>query len=176
MTSRSATEQQAWTALESVMDPEVPVLSVVDLGIVRGVDAASDGSAVTVDLTPTYSGCPAILAIEEAVADALREQFAEVTVHTVLSPPWTTDWISDRGRAALREAGIAPPPPTRPAPAMRTSLALVDAAPATDPNIPHCPRCDSGDVERISQFGATACTSLWRCRSCLEPFEHFKAL
>lgn len=168
----------AWEALENVMDPEVPVLSVVDLGIIRDLALAASSDEVVVTLTPTYSGCPAIVAIEQAVADALREQFSQVEVRTALSPAWTTDWMTDRGRQRLREYGIAPPGPARVAPrgshasGMRTFATIgSDLQP-----FPDCPRCGSQDVERISQFGSTACKSLWRCCACREPFDHFKAI
>jgi ring-1,2-phenylacetyl-CoA epoxidase subunit PaaD len=149
----------AWALLREVPDPEVPAVDVVGLGVVRDVQV--DGDAVVVTITPTYSGCPAMLVIEESIADALRPHFAQVTVRTVLSPAWTTEWMSDEAREALRGFGIAPPRPLLP---------LVDArAPET------CPHCGSADVERISEFGSTACKALWRCRSCREPFDYFKA-
>lgn len=134
--------------LAAVPDPEIPVLSILDLGIVREVSAAR------VALTPTYSGCPATRAIEEAVRAALDAGgFEDVAIHTVLDPPWTTDWITPEGRAKLHAYGIAPP-----------SL----AATAT------CPQCGSTDTEELSRFGSTPCKALWRCRACLEPFDRFK--
>jgi ring-1,2-phenylacetyl-CoA epoxidase subunit PaaD len=134
--------------LDTVMDPEIPVVSVVDLGIVRDVTQSR------VTLTPTYSGCPATLAIERAVRDALDQAgFDDVTIRTVLDPPWTTDWISKRGAAQLYAYGIAPPSPS---------------ATAT------CPQCGSLDTEEVSRFGSTPCKAQWRCRSCLEPFDRFK--
>jgi len=137
--------------LDTVLDPEIPVVSVVDLGIVRGVRA--DPPAVLI--TPTYTGCPATVAIERAVRAALDEAgFATVPVETVLSPPWTTDWISDRGRKQLRDYGIAPP------------VSRVETV--------ECPRCGSADTIEISRFGSTPCKAQWRCRSCLEPFDRFK--
>jgi ring-1,2-phenylacetyl-CoA epoxidase subunit PaaD len=168
----SARAQDAWDALDDVMDPEVPVVSVVDLGIVREVEVAPDGSRVEVAITPTYSGCPAMLQIEQDIAAALQQQFAEVEVRTVLRPAWTTDWMSQRGRDRLREFGIAPPPGVAPA-AGRIANALPMAGGNTTTE---CPRCGSDDVERIAEFGSTACKALWRCRSCLEPFDQFKPL
>lgn len=145
-----------WALLEGVPDPEIPVISVVDLGIVRLIEAQSDGSVVVV-ITPTYTGCPATLVIEQQIAEAL-EQGAGVpfTIRTQLSPAWTTDWISDKGKQALKEYGIAPP-----------------ERGARD--IP-CPRCGETDVERVSEFGSTPCKALYKCRACLEPFDHFKCI
>ena len=141
---------EVWTVLESVPDPEIPVLSVVDLGIVREV------SPERVVLTPTYTGCPATLVIERMVRAALDEAgFEEVRIETTLTPPWTTDWISEAGRAKLKAYGIAPPRGA----AERTV---------------ECPQCGSTQTQEISRFGSTPCKALWRCRSCAEPFDHFK--
>lgn len=140
--------------LAEVEDPEIPVLSIMDLGIVRGVDC-SDG--VTVSLTPTYSGCPATEAIEAGVVAALEEHGVEnVSIERVLSPPWTTDWISREGREKLRVYGIAPPE--------RRARKVA------------CPRCNSNNTEIVSEFGSTACKASYRCLDCLEPFEYFKCL
>ena len=134
--------------LEGVPDPEIPVLSVVDLGIVREV--ATD----RVTITPTYTGCPATQVIERDIRTALDAAgYRHVAVETALSPPWTTDWISETGRAKLHAYGIAPPTPKG---AVR------------------CPQCGSGDTEEISRFGSTPCKALWRCRTCAEPFDLFK--
>ena len=139
-----------WAVLESVPDPEIPVVSVVDLGIVRDVAPGR------VTLTPTYTGCPATLVIETMVKAALAEAgFADVKVETVLSPPWTTDWISEEGKRKLLAYGIAPPRP-----AGEREVA--------------CPQCGSNETEEISRFGSTPCKAQWRCRSCLEPFDLFK--
>lgn len=165
----------AWKILASVMDPEVPQISVVDLGVVRDIRITSDASAIEVDLTPTYSGCPATEVIEQSVADALKPHFSSVTINTRLKPAWSTDWMTAQGRENLRTAGIAPPPTseqrkqTSPTSTMRTIATLGEAT-----DTPHCPRCSGEDVEKISQFGSTACKSLWRCRGCLEPFDYFK--
>ena len=140
--------------LSEVADPEIPVLTITDLGIVRDVDC-SDG--VTVSLTPTYSGCPATETIETSVVAALEERgVADVRIKRVLSPPWTTDWISKKGREKLRLYGIAPPE------RRQRSVA--------------CPRCGSEQTERVSEFGSTACKAAYRCDECLEPFEYFKCL
>ena len=134
--------------LETVMDPEIPVISVVDLGIVR--DVAED----RVTITPTYSGCPATEVIERTIREALdAADLAHVRVETELAPPWTTDWISDKGKAALAAYGIAPP----------------DLAKAAT-----CPLCGSTDTEEVSRFGSTPCKAQWRCKACLEPFDRFK--
>jgi ring-1,2-phenylacetyl-CoA epoxidase subunit PaaD len=159
-----ATTDDVWRLLADVPDPEVPVVSVVDLGIVRAVDVDADERGVRVDITPTYSGCPAMDAIRHDVEEALRGAgFDDVRIRTVLAPAWTTDWISDRGRTALAEFGIAPP-------AVRRSGAV------TVPLAVTCPRCGSPDTRELSRFGSTACKSLWRCRACGEPFDHFKVL
>jgi len=136
--------------LDHVMDPEIPVVSITDLGIVRGI--ATDPPRVQV--TPTYSGCPATIAIEQAVRRALDEAgYQWVHIERVLFPPWTTEWITERGRERLKAYGIAPPSP---------------AATAT------CPRCGSADTEEVSRFGSTPCKAQWRCKECREPFDRFK--
>ena len=147
---------EIWQWLEGVPDPEIPVVSVVDLGIVRSV--AWNGDRLDVGLTPTYSGCPATSVISRDVETALRDRGIEkLAVETKLSPPWTTDWISDKGRAKLLDYGIAPPDPVTRGPKA-------------------CPYCKSDNVHLISQFGSTPCKALWRCGSCLEPFDYFKCL
>ncbi len=158
-------EAAARRLLETVMDPEVPVLSVVELGIVRGV--AVQGGDVTVTVTPTYSGCPAMRTIEEEIRAALQAGgFRTVTVRTVYAPAWTTDWMPAAARDKLRAYGIAPPGP-----------AVQDAPVLLSPTVRRatCPFCGSRDTELRSEFGSTACKSLHTCRSCRQPFEHFKA-
>ena len=150
---------RAHEVLASVPDPEIPVLSVVDLGIVREVGVLADGD-LRVGLSPTYSGCPATATIREDVAAALeRAGLGPVRVVDVLSPAWSSDWISDEGRRKLREFGIAPP--------TRVDAPLLPVA---------CPRCGSVDTERLSEFGSTPCKALYRCRACQEPFDRFKCL
>ena len=157
--------QDAWAVLDTVPDPEVPVLSVVDLGIVRTLDVSDDD--VNVTLTPTYSGCPATEVIEASVVDALRHAGAgEVTVHTRLAPAWTTDWIAPAAAEKLRAYGIAPP---------HLSAAESQTLRFHPRNIA-CPRCASVNTQRLSAFGSTACKALYRCLDCLEPFEHFKPI
>jgi ring-1,2-phenylacetyl-CoA epoxidase subunit PaaD len=163
-----ARESRAWAVLDTVADPEVPVLSVRDLGIVREVRAS--GAGVEVVLTPTYSGCPATEVIERSVRDALAEAgFDPVHVTHRRAPAWSTDWISAAGRHKLRAYGIAPP----------SGLAAADAVQPIGIRSRQslaCPRCGSTDTERLSAFGSTACKALHRCLSCREPFEHFKPI
>ena len=148
--------EQVWRVLRSVMDPEIPVLSVVDLGVVRYVHA--DGGALHVGITPTYSGCPATEVIQRSIREALaREQLEDVTVETVLSPPWTSEWLSEEGRRKLEAFGIAAP----------TARSAANVA---------CPRCGSREVERLSEFGSTPCKAHYRCGDCLEPFDVFKCI
>jgi ring-1,2-phenylacetyl-CoA epoxidase subunit PaaD len=161
----------AWRVLDGVLDPEVPALSLTDLGIVRDVRSAAEGGTDVV-LTPTYSGCPATEVIERSVVDALDSAgLGPVRVTMQRAPAWTTDWISADGRRKLREYGIAPPGPVDPALGAPIRLVRRAAAAAVE-----CPRCGSTNTERLSAFGATACKALYRCRACREPFEHFKAI
>ena len=152
-------EARIMAAVADVPDPEIPVVSVVDLGIVRGVRA--DPPAVLI--TPTYTGCPATLAIELSIRAALDDAgLGDVAIQTTLSPPWTTDWISERGRRQLKDYGIAPPPRGQPGNTLRA------------PEPVECPRCGSTETVEVSRFGSTPCKSLWRCTACLEPFDRFK--
>jgi len=161
-------EAAAWRMLEGVLDPEVPALSLPDLGIVREVHAGADGLEVV--LTPTYSGCPATEVIEQSVVEALDGAgLGPTRVITRRAPAWTTDWISADGRRKLREYGIAPPSPVRP-PAEGRPVRIVRRERV------ECPRCGSADTECLSAFGSTACKALYRCVACREPFEHFKAI
>ncbi|WP_283138903.1 1,2-phenylacetyl-CoA epoxidase subunit PaaD [Rhizohabitans arisaemae] len=151
-----------------VVDPELPMLTLADLGVLRDVAVDPDG-AVTVSLTPTYSGCPAMAEMRAAVTARLQAAgFADVRLRTVLNPPWTTDWITPAGRRKLAEHGIAPPG-RAPGP---VPVALTLTRRAAVP----CPRCGSADTTETSRFGATSCKALRRCRSCLEPFEHLKEI
>jgi ring-1,2-phenylacetyl-CoA epoxidase subunit PaaD len=155
--------ERARAVAGAVRDPEVPVLTIADLGVLRDVTIADDG-AVEVSVTPTYSGCPAMDTIRSDVDQALRAAgFAAVRVRTVLAPAWTTDWMTDAGRAALEEYGIAPPGPRA-----RGPVALALAV--------KCPNCGSVRTRRLSRFGSTACKALWQCGDCAEPFDHFKTL
>lgn len=163
--------ERAWQVLAGVPDPEVPVLSVRDLGIVR--DVIDHGEELEVVLTPTYSGCPATEAIEQGVLCALESQGlgpARATLRR--APAWTTDWMSEEGKRKLAEYGIAPPARVEPAQAGVQAIRIFRRAP--DPIA--CPRCGSRNTERLSSFGSTACKSLHRCLDCREPFEHFKPI
>jgi ring-1,2-phenylacetyl-CoA epoxidase subunit PaaD len=163
--------QRAWAVLQQVPDPEVPAISVCELGIVRAVQPADDG-LLEIVLTPTYSGCPATEAIERSVLEAIEAaRLGPARAVTRRHPAWTTDWISAEGRRKLREYGIAPPGPTTTADT--APIRIVRRTPAAPV---HCPRCDSPQTERLSAFGATACKALYRCLACREPFEHFKPL
>jgi ring-1,2-phenylacetyl-CoA epoxidase subunit PaaD len=167
MTTASA--DAIWTVLEGVMDPEVPVLSVVDLGIVRDVHIDEAGG-VTVSVTPTYSGCPAMAVIEHEIVDALiRSGWSDVRVRTVYSPAWTTDWISEEGKQKLVAYGIAAPPP-----ALGRSDELVPLR-RNEPVVP-CPYCGSTSTSVRSEFGATACKAVMFCEHCRQPFELFKSI
>jgi ring-1,2-phenylacetyl-CoA epoxidase subunit PaaD len=156
---------RAREAVAAVTDPEIPVLTLGDLGVLRGVDIAADG-ALEVTITPTYSGCPAMKAMELDLQGALaRAGLADARVRTRLAPAWTTDWMSAEGREKLRAYGVAPPA----AKASRRALFGAETAPA-------CPRCGSPRTTKISEFGSTACKAHWRCESCLEPFDAFKCI
>lgn len=160
-TDTESLRARAWDAVAAVCDPEIPVLTIADLGVLRAVSIGADGR-VEVAITPTYSGCPAMHTIALEVETALaRAGIADARVRSVLAPAWTTDWLSEDGRRKLRAYGIAPP-----AGAGRAAL-FGEATVA-------CPRCGSADTERLAEFGSTACKALWRCRGCREPFDYFK--
>lgn len=164
--TRTATVEDARAAAAAVLDPELPVLTIADLGVLRAVTVEDEGAAV-VTLTPTYSGCPAMEVIRRDVVDALRAAgFTRVEVRTVLAPAWTTDWISEAGRRALAAYGIAPPH-------RRTDA---DRGPVPVSLSVRCPQCGSPRTRETSRFGSTACTSLWVCEDCREPFGHVKAI
>lgn len=150
---------QVWSWLEAVPDPEIPVISVVDLGVVREVSV--DADMVSVTITPTYSGCPAMSVIAKDIATELKKQGVKnLQLHTKIAPPWTTDWLSAKGRIRLEAYGIAPP----------TKSTKIAGTPA------NCPLCKSTNVEKVSQFGSTPCKAQWRCLECLEPFDYFKCI
>lgn len=147
--------ETVWEWLGAVPDPEIPVISLVDLGIIR--DVAWEGDVLQVTVTPTYSGCPATSVINMDIETALRDQGVDnIRLKTQISPAWTTDWLSDEGKAKLQAYGIAPP------------------TAAGGPK--DCPNCGSTNLERVSQFGSTPCKAHWRCRDCLEPFDYFKCI
>jgi ring-1,2-phenylacetyl-CoA epoxidase subunit PaaD len=155
MVGQTPSTETVWAWLGQVPDPEIPVISLTDLGIIR--DVVWRGDTLEVTVTPTYSGCPATSIINLDIETALRAKGIEnLTLKRQLSPAWTTDWLSPEGRDKLEAYGIAPPQP------------------AGGPQ--HCPHCKAADVERISQFGSTPCKAQWRCLSCLEPFDYFKCI
>ncbi len=182
-------DEQLWTWVAEVSDPEIPVLSITDLGIVRAIDWHDGACEVTI--TPTYSGCPAMHVIEDNIKAALQQHGVSATVRTVLSPAWTTDWITANGRSKLQAYGIAPPAAMAPDAAQRGTQAGTQsgtqsgAQPGTrsvnvsalfarrDESIA-CPQCGSFNTRLVSQFGSTACKALYRCADCLEPFDYFK--
>ena len=163
MVTLAVSREQVMSWLSAVPDPEIPVLTITDLGIVRDVTI---GEEVTVDLSPTYSGCPAIEVIEQSVIDALHENGVDdVVIKRVLSPAWTTDWISAEGRNKLKDYGIAPPEHgTSKRELLQGSLGIT------------CPRCESTNTQVVSEFGSTACKASYKCSDCLEPFEYFKCI
>lgn len=156
---------RAWQALAEVEDPEIPALKILDLGLIRFVRV--DAGVLAVGLSPTYVGCPATEVIHHSVVQSLRDaQIGDCVVTSVLSPAWSSDWITAEGRQKLLQLGIVPPE--------RTVLNMREVLRADRP--PACPRCQSADTECISEFGSTPCKALHRCRACLEPFEYFKCL
>lgn len=162
--SDTITKEQIWSILEKVNDPEVPVLSVIDLGIVRDVKLSDDEIEITI--TPTYSGCPAMDVISMNIKFALISHgYKNVKVKQVLSPVWTTDWMSEEGKQKLKEYGIAPPNPKQ--------QVCNEQLFAADEGV-QCPHCNSWHTHRISEFGSTACKALYQCDDCKEPFDYFK--
>ena len=158
------TSSDLWLWLEEVSDPEIPVLTVVDLGVIRSVE--TDGKNAHIVITPTYSGCPAMKMIEDQIIEKLKEKGADTcTVELTLSPAWTTDWISEEGKNKLREYGIAPPE-------NEPDKTVLFAKPTVVP----CPQCGSSNTRMISLFGSTACKAHYQCNDCLEPYDYFKCL
>ena len=186
MSTAAERTRLAWDVLADVADPELPVLSVVDLGIVRAVDVSDAGTAVAVTLTPTYSGCPATEVIAASVRSALSAEFGRVELRTQLSPAWTTDWLTDAGRRKLHAFGIVPPAdlsegrPLLPIAGGVTAGGATSAGTAPAGTAPPegrpdaCPRCGAQDPELLAAFGSTPCKALFRCRSCREPFDYLK--
>jgi ring-1,2-phenylacetyl-CoA epoxidase subunit PaaD len=158
------TASYIWELLEEVSDPEVPVLSVVDLGVARRVEV--NEQSITITITPTYSGCPAMKTMEDDIRKKLSDHHIEnVTINTVLSPAWTTDWLSENGRRKLKEYGIAPPE-------HEVDKSVLFSEPTKVP----CPKCGSTDTRMVSQFGSTACKAHYQCNTCKEPYDYFKCL
>ena len=164
MLNNEALKEQIWAILENVTDPEIPVLSVLDLGIVRDIHIQDDG-LIEVVITPTYSGCPAMSVIATNIKfELLAQGFPKVKVIEILSPAWTTDWMTESGKQKLKDYGIAPP---------QTQARLDKMLFQKHPSV-NCPQCGSKNTELLSEFGSTACKSLMRCKDCLEPFDYFK--
>lgn len=160
--------ERAWDVASGVTDPELPMLTLADLGVLRDVRQDEDGT-IAVSITPTYSGCPAMATMRDDLVHRLTDAgFESVRVKVRLSPPWTTDWITARGRKALSDNGISPPGQ---APRGPVELKLAPTRRAIQ-----CPQCGSGDTEVTSEFGSTACKALYRCRACGEPFDHIKEI
>ncbi|KAB2810210.1 1,2-phenylacetyl-CoA epoxidase subunit PaaD [Phaeocystidibacter luteus] len=160
-----ATVEEIKVWLEDVIDPEIPVLTVMDMGVVRDVRITSD--SIEVDITPTYTGCPAMDEISENIVKRLNsEGFSKVHVKEVLTPPWTTDWLTEKGKKKLEDYGIAPPTDES-----ADKRALFNKQPVV-----RCPQCKSENTIRVSQFGSTACKALYQCNDCKEPFDYFKCL
>lgn len=164
--SNDLLEKKIWGFLERIPDPEIPVLTILDLGMIRKIDIL-DPSTVEITITPTYSGCPAMDFIEKEIRAELKKENIEVNkIHTVLHPAWTTDWISEEAKAKLLAYGIAPPSGSP-----NKQLLMSE-----EEKIIACPQCKSEDTAMISQFGSTACKSLYKCNDCQEPFDYFKCI
>ncbi len=156
-------QEMVWQLLEEIADPEVPVLSIVDLGIIRNV-SIENNCHVTVTITPTYSGCPAMDVISMQIRMLLRSHgYEQVSIEMQLNPAWTTDWMSENGKVKLQQYGIAPP--------LRKSN---ESLPLFEEDLPACPKCNAINTSLVSRFGSTSCKAMYKCNECLEPFEHFK--
>jgi ring-1,2-phenylacetyl-CoA epoxidase subunit PaaD len=165
-TSLTTRIEAAWHALRQIEDPEIPAISIVELGLIRHVNATPSGG-LEVGLSPTYVGCPATEVIRRSVREALEKAgIGEISVQAVLSPPWSSDWITPEGRNKLHDYGIVPP--------QRSVSNMRDVLRSSAPIA--CPHCGSSDTETVSEFGSTPCKALHRCRACLEPFEYFKCI
>lgn len=163
---KDVSKEEIYTLLDDIPDPEIPVISVVELGVIRGVEILQD--EIIVSITPTYSGCPAMNVFEQDIESKLKENgFENVTLKTILSPAWTTDWMSDKSLKKLEDYGIAPP-----VKGSQDKGLLFQSGPKSV----SCPKCKSTNTKVISQFGSTACKSLYSCSDCLEPFEYFKCI
>jgi ring-1,2-phenylacetyl-CoA epoxidase subunit PaaD len=174
VTQDTTMEKDIWEWLKEVPDPEIPVLSIIDLGIVREVNCGSKRSAARITITPTYSGCPAMVVIAEEIrATMKRHGVDDLVLETVLSPAWTTDWMSEDAKERLRAYGVAPPSKLVKITGLETGLPF--AGDDSDPTeLIACPQCGSIRTEEISRYGSTACKALYKCKSCLEPFDAFK--
>jgi ring-1,2-phenylacetyl-CoA epoxidase subunit PaaD len=160
------TAEDIFTLLSEIPDPEIPVISIIELGVIRNIEIIND-TTISLKITPTYSGCPAMKQIEDDVRKKLSENgFTTIDIKTIFSPPWTTDWITPEAKEKLRKYGIAPP---------ENSTEDKSWLTGKDKNIA-CPRCKSLNTKLISQFGSTACKALYQCQDCLEPFDYFKCI
>jgi ring-1,2-phenylacetyl-CoA epoxidase subunit PaaD len=160
------TKQYILDLLSEIPDPEIPVISIIELGVIRDIKI-TDNTSITLKITPTYSGCPAMKQIEDDVRKKLTEKgFTNISIHTIFSPPWTTDWITAEAKEKLRIYGIAPPEHSTEDKSWLTGKIKTIA----------CPRCKSQNTKLISQFGSTACKALYQCQDCLEPFDYFKCI
>ena len=167
MVADKADTKLIYSWLNEIPDPEIPVISVVELGVIRDV-SFEDFSQIEVTITPTYTGCPAMLRFEQDIEEKLKEKgFKEVSIKTVFAPAWTTDWITDEAKERLREYGIAPPV---------SGSADRGILFASGPKVVACPKCSSENTKLVSQFGATTCKAMYSCKDCLEPFEYFKCI
>jgi ring-1,2-phenylacetyl-CoA epoxidase subunit PaaD len=173
----AATEKAIWEWLREVPDPEIPVLSIIDLGIVRRVQCGEQKGAAKITITPTYSGCPAMVVIGEDIRTTMKKHgIDDLVLEMVLSPAWTTDWMSEDAKERLREYGVAPPPSKLvKIVGMKTGKSLVEVGRDDRTGFVACPRCGSTQTEVISRYGSTACKALYKCKSCLEPFDAFKS-
>ena len=160
------TKEHILSLLSEIPDPEIPVITIIELGVIRDIEI-TDNSSITIKITPTYSGCPAMKQIEDDVRKKLSENgFKNITLNTIFSPPWTTDWITPEAKEKLRIYGIAPPELSTEDKSWLTGKAKTVA----------CPRCKSKNTKLISQFGSTACKALYQCQDCFEPFDYFKCI
>jgi ring-1,2-phenylacetyl-CoA epoxidase subunit PaaD len=166
MVEKEFSEEQIWELLKDIPDPEIPVITIIDLGVVRQVELTKEGATITI--TPTYTGCPAMKLFEDEIVKKLQANgIKNVSIKMVYSPAWTTDWISDEAKLKLRNYGIAPP-----VDGTQDKGVLFEGGPKEI----ECPQCGSKNTELLSQFGSTACKALYKCNSCLEPFDYFKCI
>jgi ring-1,2-phenylacetyl-CoA epoxidase subunit PaaD len=162
---KTYTEQELFSFLNEIPDPEIPVISIVDLGVIRKITPKANG--VDIEITPTYSGCPAMKQMEDDIVSTLKQKGVEnVHIKTIYNPAWTTDWLSPEAKEKLRKYGIAPPQEST------TDKSFITGKTKQI----KCPRCGSLHTEMVSQFGSTACKALYRCKDCLEPFDYFKCI
>lgn len=162
----TVSKEHILTLLSEIPDPEIPVITIIELGVIRDIDITDDTS-ISLKITPTYSGCPAMKQIEDDVRKKLSDNgITNITINTIFSPPWTTDWITPEAKEKLRKYGIAPPEHTTEDKSWLTGKTKTIA----------CPRCKSQNTKLISQFGSTACKALYQCLDCLEPFDYFKCI